>query len=513
MLGTTRTATTESYTRTAEKTRRIAGRFVSATLAFSLLTAPTAALAAKRPTDRIGGKSLASGQVSANHAPDIDAAAGALVDQDGRVLWGRGASTPRPMASTTKMMTALLVLERVKMDKKIRVSKRAAATPYGIGLKAGEWMTAGQLLNLMLVVSSNDAAYALGEYVGGGSMPRFVKLMNARAAELGLEDTKFKNPHGLDAPGHYASPMDLATLSRAVMKHHRYRKAAVMRSVKLPGHKGRPARSIKATDKLLGRYWGLQGGKTGFTNKAMYSFVASATRGDETLTVVVLGARSNDARFGQAARLLDWGFKNLETRRLAAADEAAGEVAIASTDGLTVPVALAAPATAKIFRPDGKVVRKPSLPAAVKLPVVAGQKLGTVEIAQGDRVLASVPAVATKTMLSAEETVGAVPVADYLDRSVVARAAKSDAAPELDAATPVERVVKLDSSVSAPVAPGDKLGEIRYLQGGKVVARVPVVSTAAVAEPTLVESIKTSVARGWLGIVGGPTMAEPVVSE
>lgn len=506
-----RYATTESAHMPARAIKRITRTVVSASLALSLLAAPTAALAAKRPTDHVAGKSLSSGQVSPGDAPDIDAAAGALVDQDGRILWGRGATKSRPMASTTKMMTALLVIERVKMDKRIRVSKRAASTPYGIGLQAGEWLTARQLLNLMLVVSSNDAAFALGEYVGGGSMPRFVKLMNARAAELGLEDTHFKNPHGLDAPGHYASPADLAKLSQTVMKHKQYRKAAVMRSVKLDGRKGRPTRTVKATDKLLGRYSGLKGGKTGYTNDAMFSFVASAKRGDVSLTVVVLGARSNDARFTQAARLLDWGFKNLDVRALAKAQEPAGEVPIGET-GLTVPVKIAEPASARVFKLDGKVTRKPVLPGSVNLPVIAGQKLGTVDLMQGDRLLASVPAVAAATTLSAEETVGAVPVAEYLDRSVVARAGKLAETPALDAGKPVERIVELDTQLSAPVSRGETIGEIRFLQNGEVIARVPAIATESVAKPTLVESVRTSVTRSWRGLVGGPQMAAAVTN-
>lgn len=500
-------ATTIAIDTGAQKNRRIVVFFLSTLLALSATMAPAPAHAVVKGNDRVGGKPVSAGAVDPKRAPDIDAAAGILVDESGRALWGRSSSSSRAMASTTKMMTALLTLEKGGLNRKVVVSKRAASQPYGIGLKAGERMSVGKLLELTLVVSSNDAAYALGEYTGG-SMPRFVKMMNERAAKLGLKNTHFANPHGLDTRGHYSSPADLARISQEVMKHSAYRNAVLRDSTWLPPYGGRSGRIMKATDKLLGNYHGLLGGKTGFTNNAGFSFVATAHRNGVTLTVVVLGARSNPQRFTQAARLLDWGFRNVDTQWVAIAKDQIGSVPVASTD-TSVPVLLGKGAISRVFKLDGSITHDASLTAEAKLPVVAGQQLGTVDIIQGGRVLATLPAIAAKTIISAEETVGAVPVTDYIDRTVIGRAAKADTGTlKMDPAKPVKRVVQLNQAVAAPVDRGQRIGEIRYLQDGKVVAEVPVVSTSRVEKPSFAEGFKISLRRGWLAIIGQPKVAK-----
>jgi D-alanyl-D-alanine carboxypeptidase (penicillin-binding protein 5/6) len=181
---------------------------VSGALALALV-APAEAMAWRADSDKVGGTRLSEGEVKRASAPNIDASAGILVTSDGRALWSRRGAKPRAMASTTKIMTALLVVEKGGLNKKVRVSKAASKVPYGIGLHAGEKIKVRKLLQLALVASSNDAAYALGEYVSG-SNTAFVKKMNERARELGLEETPYANAHALAAPPHNTSPTDIA---------------------------------------------------------------------------------------------------------------------------------------------------------------------------------------------------------------------------------------------------------------------------------------------------------------
>lgn len=480
---------------------------LSGVLALTLVAgAPASALAARSGSDRIGGVALSKGEVPMSAAPDIDAAAGALVTEDGRVIWGRKADERRAMASTTKMMTALLVIENVKnLDELVTISSKASKVPYGLGLKAGDKVSARKLLELTLVASSNDGAYALGEHVSG-NMGAFVKLMNKRAEKLGLDDTRFANPHGLDAKDHFSTPDDLARLSWRVMQYDEYRRIVAKPNVKMPNG----GRTIKSTATLLlGKYPGLNGGKTGYTRGAMYSFVARAERDGVELTAVILGASSHADRFTQTARLFDWGFKNIADETVAKAGEEVAELPLAADPEQTVKVRLADGAEARVFKLDGDIAKKTDLPEKLDLPVFEGQPLGEVSLMQGDRELAKVPAVAASTQVSAEEIVGSVPVSDYLDRSVSARAAKVelDEAPLFDAEAPVDQRVVLEPHVAAPVAAGDRLGEILYSQNGEVIVRVPVVAVESVEAPKFIDNLRTALARGLRGLTGGPTMA------
>lgn len=495
-------AATATDTRLTPLSRRIAA-FLAAAAAIIALTAPATADASVLRSDVVAGTSIADGKVPAAAAPDIDARAGILVGTDGSVLWARNAEGRMPMASTTKIMTGLLAAEQGRLGEVVTVSRAAAGVEYATGLKAGDRMTRRGLLQLALVASSNDAAYALGESVSG-SMPEFVKRMNERAAELGLEDTHYANPHGLDAAGHYSSPADLAKLGRVAMNNPDFRRTVGIRQVSGPG-----GRALKTTDDLLGRYPGLDGVKTGFTDGAKFSFVASAKRNGVSLMAVVIGTSSDASRFAQSARLLDWGFRHTAPgRTLATEGETVGKVRVGGEAGRDVPVKLAKGASAEVFGLGGAVTRESDVPTAVALPVFAGQPLGEVRVKQGDRVLAKLPVVAAASVGSLNETVGAVPVADYLDRTVVARTADVKSVPRFDASKPVKRRVDLDPKVTAPVAKGARLGEVVYTQGDKVVMTVPVLAGSAVKAPDTATRLRISLVRGWRNVVGGTTMAQ-----
>ncbi len=486
---------------------------LSAAVAFSVVFAPAPAVASRLGTDRIGDVALGSSKLDTSVAPDINAAAGLLVTPDGRTLWSRKPTTQRAMASITKIMVALVVLERGKLDDQVTISKAASRVPYALGLQPGERRSVRQLLELALVASSNDAAYALAEHVGG-SVPAFVAIMNERAAELGLADTRFANPHGLDAAGHHSSAADIASLEHEAMRDPEFRRIVALENVTLPAYKKRTARKLKSTNELLGDYRGVLGGKTGFTDDAKYSLVASAERDGITLTAVVLGARSNPARFKNASRLLSWGYRHLKRKTVATATETVGAVAISANPARTIDTRFAETTSAVVFDLDGPLTRTVALPETVNLPVFEGQQLGQVELTQGERLVANLPVVAATDMASAGETAGVVPVADYIERTVLARASEASmAVPAFDPSAPVERATRLDERVSAPVAAGDTLGEIVYSQKGVVIVRVPVVAADAVEAPDLLERTSIWFARVWRGLRGEPTMAVAQVAR
>ncbi len=491
---------------------RTAPRVLVLAVALAVLVAPASARASCLVSDEIGGIRISELGLQA-HAPDIAAASGLLIGPGGRVLWARDASGRRAQASITKIMTALLVLERADLDEMVTVSAAASAVPYAIGLEPGERRSVRELLEFALVASSNDAAVALAEHVGG-SVPGFVELMNDRAEELDLESTRFANPHGLDAAGHFSCAADVAALTAVVMQLPEYQRIVALPDVTLPVYGARTAaEKIESTDHLLGTYGGLVGGKTGFTDDADYCFVASAQRQQVPLTVVVLGAPSSATRFAETAELLDWGFEHLTYQTIASANETVDTVPVALNPARVVSLRFAETTAAAVFDLDGEIARELAVPDAVDLPMYEGQPLGEVELVQGDRLLATLPLVASADMASAEETVGAVPVSDYLDRTVVARASGEPIdVPEFDEGADIERTVLLDDAVSAPVSEGERIGVITYAADGEVIVEVPVVAAGSVEAPGVAQRVGIWFARAWRWVTGEPTMAQPVVA-
>jgi D-alanyl-D-alanine carboxypeptidase (penicillin-binding protein 5/6) len=240
--------------------------------------------------------------------PEVSAGSWILYD-DTYDLVSQDPDTERAMASTTKIMTALVAYQSADLDRAVTISQRAADIGEAeIRLVPGEKLTLGSLVTAMLVRSANDAAIAVAEGVGG-SVSAFVAMMNRRAAELGLVHTHFTNPHGLDADGHYTSASDLLAMAREGMKNPDFARA-VGSSVYLffPGPDGKPRPAV-TTNKLLETYPGAIGVKTGYTERAGRVLVAAAEREGRRIYAVVMGSHgSEDAHFEDAARLLDYGF-------------------------------------------------------------------------------------------------------------------------------------------------------------------------------------------------------------
>ncbi len=344
--------------------------------------------------ERIDGTSVADDAALAAAAPPVGMPAGILRTGDGRTLWERDPDAERSMASTTKIMTALVVLDRADPADTVTVSARAASVGESeAGLVAGRSYTVQRLLEAMLVHSGNDAATALAEHVGG-DVDGFVALMNEKAAELGLTHTTYTNPHGLDEPGHYTSAADLATLSAIAMADPRFSSIVGMERVEVAN--GSKATTFETSNKLIGRYEGATGVKTGWTNDAGYCLVASARRGGIAFVAVILGTSSESDRFAQAETLLDWGFAHYAETQIASADATAALVPVTAWLDRTVAGVVAEDAVVPVFDLDGEVVSRVDMLFEVDAPVNAGDRLGTLTVVQGQRLLAQVPVVAAE---------------------------------------------------------------------------------------------------------------------
>lgn len=263
---------------------------------------------------------------AAVRSPSVQARSALVgIGATGQVLWALHPGRRLPMASITKLMTALVVLEHARPDDVVRVAGPAPAVGGSqIGLVAGERITVGDLLVALLVQSANDAAMALAYHVGRGSVPRFVRMMNEKASALRLRGTHFARPDGLDAAGHHSSAQDLFKLGRIAMHKPFIRRTVRIRTTTIAG-----GRSLRTWNDLLFTYPGAVGVKTGHTSGAGWCEVAAARRGNVTVYAVLLGGPSRGQRNADLVEMLDWGF----AREAASAPRGLGSV----TGGLARP--------------------------------------------------------------------------------------------------------------------------------------------------------------------------------
>ena len=246
--------------------------------------------------------SIESFALSAKSAVLIDAGSG-------RVLYEHNSYERLPMASTTKIMTGLIACESEKLNETVKVSPFASGTEgSSLWLKVGERQTLENLTYGLMLKSGNDAAVAIAEHLGG-SVDAFALLMNEKAKKIGAISTHFENPHGLDAEGHFTTAYDLAIIAREAMKTDKFREIVSTKNYKIPMQGEKWDRALKNHNKLLWRYDGCNGVKTGFTKKCGRCLVSSASRGNEEFICVTLNA-SDD--WNDHTYLLDYGFNNFE---------------------------------------------------------------------------------------------------------------------------------------------------------------------------------------------------------
>ena len=329
---------------------------------------------------------------------DVPCRAAVLIDlSSGTVLYEKEPDTPMPIASITKVMTLLLTFEaieagKVSLQDTVPVSDHA----YNMGgsqiwLEPGETFTLDEMIKAICVSSANDAAVAVAEFIGG-SEPAFAELMNQKAAELGMVNTTFKNACGLDEAGHLSTARDVAIMSREMLvKHPRITDYTTIWMDTLRGGQTQ----LLNTNKLLKRYQGITGLKTGTTSGAGVCISASASRDGLDLLAVVLGAASSNERFDAATALLDYGFANFENVTAPTPENAPASLPVTGGAEETVELQYAAPQKLLVQKGEGGALNAElELPQTLAAPLAAGQQVGTVTVRSGETVLGSWPVTA-----------------------------------------------------------------------------------------------------------------------
>lgn len=320
----------------------------------------------------------------------IDARAAILIEADsGEVLYEMMPDEQVPIASVTKIMTMLLIMEAVDngnltLDDTVTVSENAMS--YGgstMFLEAGEKLSVNDMLKGIAVASANDGCVAMAEHLAG-SESAFVDMMNKKAQELGMKNTHFVNTNGLDADNHYSSARDVSIMSRELLKHKTIFNYTSIWTDTLRGGKFQLAN----TNKLIHSYDGANGLKTGSTSKALCCLSASAKRDDMQLIAVILGAPTSAKRFDGARAMLDYGFANYSVNTQVTAGDNMGSVPVAKGEVDRVE-AIASDGCSVLTKKGGEedIQKEIMLDENVTAPVRAGDKLGTVRVTRGGEVI------------------------------------------------------------------------------------------------------------------------------
>lgn len=243
--------------------------------------------------------------------PNINSRTAIVYDRtSGSILFGKNENEKRKMASTTKIMTAIIVLENSNLDDIVTVSSKAAGTGGSrLGLKTNDKISVRDLLYGLMLCSGNDAAVALAQHVGG-DLPGFATLMNQKCDTLGLTSTHFVTPHGLDNDDHYTTAYELAVITNYALKNETFCKYVGTKNytVSINGR----SKNLSNTNELLGNLNGVYGVKTGFTNGANRCLVTSVKRGNMDLICIVLGADTKKDRTKDSIQLIEYAYKNFE---------------------------------------------------------------------------------------------------------------------------------------------------------------------------------------------------------
>ncbi len=337
---------------------------------------------------------------------DIESPSVLLMElNSGQILYEKDGDTARRPASVTKIMTMLLAFEaldsgKIALDSVVTVSEYAASMGGSqVFLEVNEQQSVEDILKCMIVSSANDAAVAMAETIGG-SEEAFVQMMNQRAKELGMSNTNFVNACGLEADGHMMSAKDIAILSRELLLHHPEildYSTIWMDTIVHKTNRGESEFGLANTNKFLKKYEGANGLKTGYTSAAGFSMSATATRNGTTLIAVVMGSKTKDIRYSDAAKLLDYGFANCSIYSDNKVLDGVNQLQI--QDGVTDTVTVKAEKSFEYVFVGNKEqtgIEKKLVMEKERAPIQKGEVVAKMEYYQGDNLLGSVDVVAVK---------------------------------------------------------------------------------------------------------------------
>ncbi|MBE0068139.1 D-alanyl-D-alanine carboxypeptidase family protein [Thermoanaerobacterium thermosaccharolyticum] len=324
---------------------------------------------------------------------DLKSKSAILMDAStGKVLYEKNSHEELPPASVTKVMTMLLVMEALDSGK-IKTTDKVVTSEHAfdmggtqIYLEVGEEMTVDDLLKSVAMNSANDASVALAEYISG-SEEKFVEEMNKRAKELGAKNTNFKNASGLPEKDHYTSVYDIALISRELVKHKGIFKYLTDKIDSVRNGKF----SLANTNKLLWRYQGADGIKTGSTSEALYCLSATAKRGDTRFIAVIFGAPDSNTRFKEASKLLDYGFANFETKKVVEAGKIYGTVKVLKGEQDYINAVANSDEYILLKKGEAKNIKQEIIiNKYVEAPIKVGAKIGTIKIYDGNNLIKTV---------------------------------------------------------------------------------------------------------------------------
>lgn len=341
----------------------------------------------------------------------VDAKSAVLIDAgSGTVLFEQNSHDRLPPASVTKVMTMLLIMEAIDrgqmtLEDNVTVSEKAASMGGSqMYMEPGEQQKLETLMMGIAIASANDACVAAAEY-HSGTVEIFVENMNKRAAELGMVDTNFVNTNGLPVANHYSSAYDIALMSKELLKHDKiqdwFNIWMTNITVGLPGKK-QTELGLTNTNRLIKTYPGANGIKTGFTQEAGYCLSASAKKGDLDLIAVIMGCATSKLRFAEASKLLDYGFANYDSVKLAEKGEPMGMVVIEK--GAPNMVNAVAPEDISVLVKKGEkdtVRGELVFNDVVSAPITKGDQVGELVIYQKDTELSRYPVVAEENVKKA----------------------------------------------------------------------------------------------------------------
>lgn len=331
-----------------------------------------------------------------NLAPDAKSAI--LIERDtGEILFDKNAHQKLSPASMTKIMTLLLVMEAIDkgnltLNEMIRVSERASSMGGSqVFLEAGEEMSVEDLLKAIAIASGNDASVALAERLAG-SEEAFVKMMNDKAKELNLENTKFQNSSGLPADDHYSTSYDIAVISKELLKYETITDYTSIYEDYL--RKGEENEFwLVNTNKLVRFYSGVDGLKTGYTNEAKYCLAATAKRDDMRVIAVVMGSDTVKERNATISQMLDYAFNHFETKKLFDKGDTITSIRLLKAENKNIPI-VASESVSTLYKKGESIddiTQMVELNETFDLPLQIGDQVGTLTVKQGDEMLSETP--------------------------------------------------------------------------------------------------------------------------
>lgn len=353
--------------------------------------------------------SLAQVTYASSDLPKVKAKGAVLIEQESkRILYEQNAEASLPMASTTKIMTCLLALEKGNLEDIVVTSNRAAkAPPVKLKLKVGEKQRLGDLLYALMLQSDNDVAVAIAEHIGG-SVEAFCEMMTQKAQSIGAVHTSFKTPNGLDAEGHYSTAYDMALIGAYALENPEFVKIVTTTNISIPTVKteGSVRHDLQNKNRFIYSYEGANGIKTGFTNKAGHCFVGGAKKNEMQLVAAALGSgwgkNGKTQKYTDVIQMMAYGFKNYEKVQLVEPNDQIGTVPVEKALVEQVNVSCKDKVVMPLTKQEkDKVYLKKVLPTVMAAPIKEGQVIGEIQVICEGVTLAKAPLYASETIKKA----------------------------------------------------------------------------------------------------------------